>query len=308
MSTLLTLIAVNDDLGKRILKEVSRSFYLTLRLLPREMREAASLGYLLARTSDTIADTEGVPVEERLSLLGAFAESVGVGAALPAWPERMLEAATAGEAAMLARAPGILGWLERTEARQAGLVREVVTIIISGQSLDLTRFSGAGKELPVALMDAEELDDYTWRVAGCVGAFWTKLGFLTLGDRYSSAGEAELLGRGISYGKGLQLVNILRDLPEDLANGRCYLPVADPFDPEALMREYRIWHRQAVEWTGQGIGYASTLRLRRLRAASVLPALIAEETLELLDGKMVHGRVKVPRITVHRLLVEALLF
>ncbi|MBX3739363.1 MAG: squalene/phytoene synthase family protein [Akkermansiaceae bacterium] len=299
---------MNDDLGKRILKDVSRSFYLTLRMLPREMRESAGLGYLLARTSDTIADTEGVAVEERLSLLAAFAASVAEGAALPVWPEKLLLAATPGEAAMLARAPEILRWLAGMEQGQAGLVREVVATIISGQSLDLTRFADAEMGKPVALANAAELEDYTWCVAGCVGAFWTKLGFLTLGSRYSTAGEAELLEMGIAYGKGLQLVNILRDLPEDLANGRCYLPVADPSDHAALLREYGIWHRRAVERVRQGMSYASGLRSRRLRAASVLPALIAEETLGLLDGRMGGGKVKVPRSAVYRLLVESLLF
>ncbi|RYD30778.1 MAG: hypothetical protein EOP87_16000 [Verrucomicrobiaceae bacterium] len=308
LSALPTVPAVSDDLGKRILKDVSRSFYLTLRPLPGEMREAAGLGYLLARTSDTIADTEGVAVGERLSLLGAFAASVAEGGALPVWPERLLAAATRGEAEMLARAAEILGWLGRIDARQAELVREVVATIISGQKLDLTRFADADGSHPVAIAGAADLEDYTWRVAGCVGAFWTKLGFLTLGAAYSSAGEKELLERGIAYGQGLQLVNILRDLPEDLANGRCYLPVADPSDPEALMGEYGFWHRKAVEWVGEGIGYASTLRSRRLRAATVLPALLAEETLGLLDGKMVRGKIKVPRRTVYRLLAESLFF
>jgi farnesyl-diphosphate farnesyltransferase len=299
---------VNDDLGKRILKDVSRSFYLTLRMLPMEMREAAGLGYLLARTSDTIADTEGLAVEERLSLLAAFAASVAEGAAPPVWPEKLPVAATPGEAAMLSRAPEILHWLTCMDVGKAELIREVVATIISGQSLDLTRFANAERGKPVALANAGDLEDYTWRVAGCVGGFWTKLGFLALGGRYSTAGEAELLERGIAYGKGLQMVNILRDLPEDLANGRCYLPVVDPLDHEELMREYGFWHRQAVEWIGQGIGYASSLRLRRLRAATVLPAFIAAETLELLDGDAAQEKVKVARSTVYRLLVESLLF
>ena len=308
VSALPNVPAVSDDLGKRILKDVSRSFYLTLRLLPGEMREAAGLGYLLARTSDTIADTEGVPVEQRLRLLMDYADSLASGDPLPVWPAVMLEHATPGEAALLERAGDVVGWLGRLEQRQAELVREVVATIISGQTLDLTQFAGADESHPVAIAGAADLEDYTWRVAGCVGAFWTKLGFLTLGAAYSSAGEKELLERGIAYGKGLQLVNILRDLPEDLANGRCYLPVADPSDHEALMGEYGFWHRKAVEWVGEGIGYASTLRSRRLRAATVLPALLAEETLGLLDGKVVRGKIKVPRRTVYRLLAESLVF
>ena len=97
------------------------------------------------------------------------------------------------------------------------LVREVLATIASGQTLDLERFAGASRENPVVLDDDAALEDYAWRVAGCVGAFWTKLGFLTLGDRFSKSPEPELLAQGIAYGKGLQLVNILRDLAADLA-------------------------------------------------------------------------------------------
>jgi farnesyl-diphosphate farnesyltransferase len=299
---------VNDELGKSILKEVSRSFYLTLRLLPGEMQEPVSLGYLLARTSDTIADTEGVPVEQRVQLLTEFANSIAADGSLPLWPAVMLENTSQGEAVLLARTGEVADWLRRIDQKQAELIREVVATIIGGQQLDLQRFDGARGDRPVALPDAQSLEDYTWRVAGCVGAFWTKLGFLTLGGRYSDEKETELLARGIAYGKGLQLVNILRDLSKDLADGRCYLPVEDVSNSEALMREYAIWHQKATEWIGLGVDYASTLRGRRLRAATVLPAFIAEETLELLKGKPIQNTVKVPRPKVYRLLADAWFF
>src|ERR1044071_8667924 len=52
-----------------LLKSVSRSFYLSLRILPSDMRAPISLGYLLCRAADTIADSDAVPVEARLALL-----------------------------------------------------------------------------------------------------------------------------------------------------------------------------------------------------------------------------------------------
>lgn len=311
MRVLPIVTPVNDELGRQILKDVSRSFYLTLRLLPRGMRSAASLGYLLARISDTIADTEGVSMEERLSLLGGYAASVADGAPLPPWPGKMLGTATPGEVRMLERAPEVLEWLTRTDSAQAALIREVVAVIISGQAMDLTRFVIRPDGETASIGSSEELDDYTWRVAGCVGEFWTKLGYLSLGDRYSSAEQEDLLRMGIRYGKGLQLVNILRDLPKDLENGRCYLPVSDSLDKEALMREYASWHRRAVEGIGQGIRYASCLRSRRLRAATVLPALIAEETLNELkevSWDRLRQGVKVPRRRIYRLMLKALMF
>ena len=72
------------------------------------------------------------------------------------------------------------------------------------------------------------------------------------------------------YGMGLQLVNLLRDLPEDLANGRCYLPVADPLDPAQLIPARSEWLKHAAVWLESGRRYAHRLNLLRLRAASVL--------------------------------------
>ena len=64
-----TNISTSKELGA-LLKATSRSFYLTLRVLPAAVRPQIGLAYLLARTTDTIADTEILPVEQRLEALG----------------------------------------------------------------------------------------------------------------------------------------------------------------------------------------------------------------------------------------------
>lgn len=302
---------VTGELEKQVLKGVSRSFYLTLRLLPAPMRGAASLGYLLARTSDTLADTTGIPVQDRLEALNSFALAVAGGDGAPAWACPLSEAvADPRERRLLESTDELLEWLRRLPPAEADLVREVLKIIISGQVLDLERFASATNRYPVALESDAALEDYTWRVAGCVGAFWTKLGYLTLGSGFSRVSPALMLDRGVSYGKGLQLVNILRDTAEDLASGRCYLPVSDPSDTEELLACHRHWLEKAREWTGQGEAYAGALHSRRLRAASVLPAWIARETLEPLGRATWSGlqqRIKVPRSKVYGLLLRALL-
>lgn len=303
------MLGVTDPLGKQVLKGVSRSFYLTLRLLPRPMRGAASLGYLLARTSDTLADTAAAAVEARLQCIDHFRLALAGKSDAPRWPVAVLNAIPDSRERNLLESSGeIFAWLRSLPDAEAGLVREVVEIIVSGQVLDLQRFASATREHPVSLENDAELEDYAWRVAGSVGAFWTKLGFLTMGGRFSKGGESELIERGIAYGKGLQLVNILRDVAADLAMGRCYLPVARPHDSGALLACHARWLERAGQWIGEGEIYAKTLPSRRLRAATVLPALIARKTLEPLHRatwEELQKKIKVPRKEIYQSVVRA---
>ena len=296
--------------GNGVLKGVSRSFYLSLRLLPREMRAAASLGYLLARSSDTLADVSSVPVELRRQALSSFRQAVAEDLPAPRWPLALLNGvADLRERHLLETADDCLAWLRALPRGEASLIKQVVDTILSGQELDLERFSEASASQPAALRNAGELEDYAWRVAGCVGAFWTKLGFQTLSGRFSEADPAVLEQQGILYGKGLQLVNILRDLPVDLANGRCYLPVADSGNHEDLLQCHSQWVETAKGYVAAGEIYADSLRLRRLRAASRLPALIARQTLSRLEGiewPALSARVKVPRYQVYGMVLKSL--
>jgi farnesyl-diphosphate farnesyltransferase len=298
-----------DHLGKQVLKSVSRSFYLTLRLLPEPMRGAASLGYLLARTSDTLADSIAASSDSRQQELDLFRHCIAGESEFAGWSPGMINAVSdPSEHRLLECSAEILDGLKKLPKGEAVLVREVLEVIISGQLLDLERFAHASLQAPVALRDDSELEDYAWRVAGCVGAFWTKLGFLTLGQRFSNSSEAEMLERGIAYGKGLQLVNILRDVAADFAVGRCYLPVVDPQDPGALLACHGRWLARAEGWLTEGEQYAERLTLRRLRASTVLPALLAKKTLLALHEKSweeLQTKIKIPRHMVYRSMIQA---
>lgn len=289
---------------------MSRSFYLSLRLLPRPMRSAAGLAYLLARTSDTLADSAAAPAALRMECLEGFSNCL-LHDEFTAWPDAIVHGIhDLSERQLLAATPALLGNLGRLPAPQAELVREVTGIIIGGQRLDLDRFGDATPARPVVLADDAALDDYTWRVAGCVGAFWTRLAHLTLGEGFSRRPSDEMIRMGIRYGKGLQLVNILRDLPADLAQGRCYLPVPDPGDRMGLLAAHAEWLPQARSHVAEGFTYAAALDSRRLRAASVLPALIARDTLLMLEtagAGVLDRRLKIPRSAVYRALARAFL-
>jgi farnesyl-diphosphate farnesyltransferase len=300
-----------SEAATTILKNVSRSFYLSLRLLPEGMRDGASLGYLLARSSDTIADTASVSVADRITLLDDYERSVQNGEPFIA-PDFLLAACTDAEKVLLEQAPGIFSWLQQMDDTVQELVREVLHTIISGQKLDLQRFGNASAAQHMELKNDAELLDYCYRVAGCVGEFWTKLGFHSEGANFSREPIAVMMPWAKHFGQALQLVNILRDLPEDLRAGRFYLPYTSSRSiGEDMLVQHRRWLQQARHLLADGMLYSDALRGRKLRAATVLPALLAEETIDKLVSatwQQLEQRVKVPRSTVFRCLAEAMLF
>lgn len=308
-----------------LLKQVSRSFYLTLRVLPPAVRPQIGLAYLLARTTDTIADTEILPTDQRLSALGKLRERVlGQSNARLDFGELARHQGLPAERVLLDQVESSLALLEQLSPADLQLVRAVLDTITSGQELDLKRFAGAGGASIVALQTEAELDDYTYRVAGCVGEFWTKICRAHVFPR-ARLDDARLLADGIRFGKGLQLVNILRDLPNDLRNGRCYLPepqlVAAGLKPPDLLNAasekqfravYGRYLAQAADHLAAGWNYTNALpwRCARIRLACAWPILIGVRTLARLrtENPLDPARpVKVTRAEVRGILWRSVL-
>ncbi len=286
-------------LSTKVLKDVSRSFYLSLRFLPEGFRAPTSVGYLLARASDTIADAGELGVGERRELLGRFVEVVNCGGRFE-MPE--VEGLPEGERVLMARIDECVGALGALPEWQQESVRKVVGIITEGQMWDLDRFEGEGV---VGLKSDEELRHYTYQVAGCVGEFWTEIGFGVEGD-FAQESREEMMAWGQAYGRSLQLINILRDVPEDLENGRCYLPGAE--SREELMRERQRWIAEARAGLDDADRYAKALNGKRMRFGTVLPAMIGRKTLDRLeksDWKEWEARVKVTRKEVYGMMWRA---
>ena len=191
------------DALTNLLKETSRSFYLTLRVLPVSVRPQIGLAYLLARTTDTIADTGLVPLEQRLAALQALRERIlGKPGAPLDFGELARQQDWPAERVLLERCEDSLAMLEQLEAADRQRVRDVLELIVSGQELDLRRFAGASAEKIITLKNDAELDDYTWRVAGCVGEFWTRMCRAHVFPK-AVVDETFLLTNGVRFGKGL---------------------------------------------------------------------------------------------------------
>jgi farnesyl-diphosphate farnesyltransferase len=315
----------SPDLLAGLLKEVSRSFYLTLRILPGSIRPQIGLAYLLARASDTIADTDALPKDERLATLAAMRAKICQGVGGPLRLEKLAGRQTsAAERTLLQRLEDAIALLEDLEPADLERVRDVLAIIISGQALDVERFAQADAGRIAALENDEQLDDYVYRVAGCVGEFWTRMCRAHLFPK-ANLDDAFLLANGVRFGKGLQLVNVLRDLPVDLRLGRCYLPKAslraaglepgDLLQPDNEPRLHPLYLRYvqvAEEHLEAGWAYTNHLPRRsiRIRLACAWPILIGLQTLAKLRTACVLDpgrRIKISRRDVRQVLFRSVL-
>ncbi len=262
------------------------------------MRRGIACAYLLARATDTVADEASADVANRLETLEdmrRLIDAVDVmgdeGTLDRLKQEYAPRLSHPGEKELLARFGECLSMMRELPADQVGLVREVMRHIIDGQALDLEYFTSHGQ-----VTENDQLTLYTYRVAGCVGEFWTRMGMLCEGEKFSQTPMQEMLEAGRSYGEGLQLVNILRDRREDAENGRSYIP-----------GDTGYWFDRARQDLEQGISYARQLRGMRSRFATILPALLGLDTLNLIEQSNLR-KPKISRRDVKRNIWKALCF
>ena len=275
-----------------------------------------------------MADTGEVPAETRMECLSQFAAIIQsdhrdddavrrLGAVLAADFSPHQE--DAAEAVLMQRVHDAIAWLHTMDGARLAAIRDVLKPIIHGQQLDIQRFPGDGLR---SLQTAQELDDYTYLVAGCVGEFWTKLCFSEMPGAFKPGVTLEQASAwGIAFGKGLQLVNILRDLGKDARLGRCYLPQDEwqslgmllahiEASPVVLRPVWTIWLHRCEMHLRDALLYVQNLDHAKLRYATALPLLLAVKTAAHLrkasDAELLAG-VKVSRMDVAKVLLEATL-
>ena len=304
-----------------LLRGVSRSFYLTLRMLPSPVRDQVAVAYLFARGADTVADTDLIDPPRRLELLRLLKSQ------FERVPFRREEVHTIRDAVLVHQPPSservllerledcfhlYLGFSEEDRRR----IELLMVTLIPGMEMDVTVFSKGTPLQPVALDSFDDLDRYIYQVAGCVGEFWTYMVCAHL-PSLSEWDQEKMVAAGVRFGKGLQLTNVVKDLARDLHRGRCYIPASFLAEvgltPQDLLQGRHLATlrpvllrviRTALAHLDQGWQYTMAIPAQevRLRLACLWPILFAGETLrrvahssELLDPavnvKMSKGQV-----------------
>ena len=142
-----------------LLKSVSRSFYLSMRFLPAGMREPVSLGYLLARLTDTIADAKGINSDRRRELLDSVRLLIqGQLDRIEGLEDVAGVLSHDGEAELIRQSPELFRWYQSIDSANHDHLSEVILTIIHGQLWDANYFDSNGV---VTCESDEELLRYT---------------------------------------------------------------------------------------------------------------------------------------------------
>ena len=209
----------------QLLGEVSRTFALTIPQLPPALAQVVGNAYLWCRLADTIEDEPNLSVADKRQLHEALVAVADGQLDAAKWAQRATASVSAAtppaERRLLAGTPMVAAVTDSLTAPQAAAIRICLTKMCRG----MTHF--AGRANPAGLESVADLDGYCYYVAGVVGEMLTAL-FCDYSAEIAER-QAEMSQLAASFGQGLQLTNILKDVWEDRDQGRCWLP-RDVFD------------------------------------------------------------------------------
>jgi farnesyl-diphosphate farnesyltransferase len=215
-------VAFRNDLQfqAQILPGVSRTFALTIPVLPERLAEVVTNAYLLCRLADTIEDDVGldgaqksefhrrfVAVVEGSEPAQAFADAL-----LPLLSERVL----ADERELVANAATVIRITHAFSAQERAALTRCVRVMCTGMPAFERNRSLNG------LADMQAMNSYCYYVAGVVGEMLTELFLLHCPELQPR--RDEMMRLAVSFGQGLQMTNILKDIWDDRPANACWLP------------------------------------------------------------------------------------
>lgn len=277
-----------DDL----LVKTSRTFALSIPLLPEPTRREVTLAYLLFRIADTFEDASHWPREQRVEGLDRFVELLESGDLEKAEAKAAEWVAStpsghAGYVELMQEIPAVLrAFYELSEEAQDVVCHHVVrTCRGMAEFVERTDDSGV-----LALDDVEDLQAYCYVVAGIVGELLTEL--FVLGRASLAPISGYLEERAATFGEALQLVNILKDSADDALEGRSYLPArGDRLEVFALARsdlDAAAEYVRALQRAGAPRGIV---------AFTALPVLLAQATLDRVERAGPGAKLSRPEVS-----------
>ena len=203
-----------------ILQGVSRTFALTIPELPSPLSRVVANAYLLCRIADTIEDDKHLPFSEKRKFSEQFIRVVAgrdpsESFAAELFP-RLSHSASAEEQDLVKNTSAVIRITHSFNPRQRAALERCIRIMADGMS----RYQE--ENVSNGLKDQEDMDKYCYFVAGVVGEMLTEL-FCDYSDEIDRHRD-ELMRLAVSFGQGLQMTNILKDIWDDRKRGMCWLP------------------------------------------------------------------------------------
>lgn len=203
-----------------ILQGVSRTFALTIPRLPDRLRDVVGNAYLLCRITDTIEDEPSLPAEQKRIFSERFIGVVAGRESVEPFARELgalLSASTTeDEHDLIANADRVIRITHGFRPAQRKILERCVETMARGMSEFQQNATSEGLE------NLSHLDRYCYYVAGVVGEMLTEL-FCDYSAEIDERRE-DLLALSVSFGQGLQMTNILKDMWEDQRRGACWLP------------------------------------------------------------------------------------
>lgn len=210
----------NHELQQYFLQGVSRTFALTIPILPAALREPVSNGYLLCRIIDTIEDDPGLNIEQKHGFSTQFTRVLEGEASAAEFAHdlapRLTDAIIPTEKELVRHTEGVIRITHGFNATQYEALSSCVSTMAKGMMHFQRRQSLAG------LGNVSEMEQYCYHVAGVVGEMLTRL-YCDYSPGIARNREA-LMRLSVCFGQGLQMTNILKDIWDDHRRGACWLP------------------------------------------------------------------------------------
>jgi len=203
-----------------ILQKVSRSFALTIPELPAGLGRAVTNAYLICRIIDTIEDDEQLPLEKKARFFEEFVKVVNSEIPASIFAENLYpllsESISDYEKDLVRNAPVVISGTFSLSPGQQQAIRQCATVMARGM------LQYQSMKSPGGLSDTADLDRYCYFVAGVVGEMLTEL--FCDHSPVIAGRRKELLALAVSFGQGLQMTNIIKDVWDDRGRGACWLP------------------------------------------------------------------------------------
>lgn len=210
----------DDDFQHAMLQGVSRTFALTIPQLPAKLCRVISNAYLLCRIVDTIEDEPDLGAAHKQYFCRQFLRTFDDAPSTEPFARQLGEALSSktlpAEHELIRHLPRVLRITQTFPEPEREALRQCVRTMAEG----MAEFQLNGAKH--GLQSLEDLDRYCYFVAGVVGQMLTRL-FCLYSPEISKNREA-LMGLAVSFGQGLQMTNIIKDVWEDYRLGFCWLP------------------------------------------------------------------------------------